>query len=577
MDTIASSFSFLKRSDFELIKFLLTVDSLNVATNVIEEPPISVRDISQLRLEINPTLNLHDSVLNLIRDGAGLIICMLHIIKNYESFGPLNAATFERVKGSQRKRLHSNFTMMVTPALDVRGWLLTDYMPDDIYQGIENQVLGYATSSCCLDTVSKDDVLETQIASLERVYCHPTYCNPVDINKYMRNLQTVLTDVTNQFELASDVNSSCIASTINDILFLCSLKNMLYRWRVLLQDLLAWTAYKADILLNDFMVLSLNIPTLLRYTCTLTEVASKIRGLNPFSAIYESQNEDPVDGDEPIKIQDLFYVYIRAYCKTVREIMDFSPDVHLDLEYMKYRMAIWKNRMTYSVLRHIPGEPDFSKTSAPSVNDPDMFPVGRTITLPRMVYPIYCTYTESVTDSNDTLNTSVVHSYAGNVLELLQDIYAQRPSGACQRPVSSISQCATTNQQQVACDVEMCTNDTPCQATGSSSSSMYMSTTRPCTSSSQFYQPPSRNTPGRTSGMTRQSGCQVPCDDVVMTETGTPTRTTTVSTTDSVFPRVRRISVGDSAYRVDEESVERVRRIMQKTILPKYLPKKHHR
>ncbi|UEH20488.1 protein U14 [Elephant endotheliotropic herpesvirus 2] len=577
MDQISSSFSFLKRSDRELIKFLLTVDSLNVAANIIEEPPFSVRDMSQLRLELNPTLNLHDSVLNLIRDGAELVICMLHIIKNYDSFGPLNAATFERVKGSQRSLLHTNSSMLLTPALDVKGWLVTDYMSDDIYQGIENQILQYATSSCALDTVNKDDVLETQLASLDRVYSHPTYCHPVDINKYMRNLQTVLTDVTDKFELATDVNRSCVASTVNDILFLCSLKNMLHRWRVLLQDLLAWTAFQADHLLNDFILLSLNLPTLFKFTCTLTEISSKIRAYNPFMALYESQDEDPVDGEGPIKIHDLFYVYMRSYCKLVREIMDFSPDVHLDLDYLKYRLSIWKNRQKYSVLRTISGEPDFSKTNAPSVNDPDMFPVGRAITLPRLVYPIYCTYTESVTDARDTLNSSTVHSYAGDVLEILRDIYAQRPSGGCQRPLPAIQQEITMNQQG-STDVEMClTNDTPYQATGSSSA---MYAPRPCISTSRPCRPPSRNMPGTSTGP-GPSGYQytlpVTCDDVVMTETSAPppTRPGGIGTPEPPFPRVRRISLGDSAYRVDEESVQRVRQIMQKSILPKYQPRKH--
>ncbi|UEH20598.1 protein U14 [Elephant endotheliotropic herpesvirus 6] len=575
MNSVPSSFLFLKPRDYEFMKFLLTVDSLRLAADIIEETPLSVRELSQLKLYLNPILNVHESLLRPIHDGAKIIITMLHVIQNYESLSNLNSSTIERVRGIQRNHLQSNYAMRVSPVLDVRGLLVTDYIDNDVFKSIEDQVLSSVTSTCGLDTVRPENNIERPILALERVYTHPTYIKPVNINKYMQILQTVFFETTDVFPLASDTNKSCVAATANDILFLCSLKNLAYNIRKTLQDTLGWIAYSGDGLLNDFMILGLQIPSIYRFVCDIVEVVSGMRRLNPFVSIYDMGSEDSENESGPVKIHDLYRVFIRAFCKIVREIMNVSPDTHLDIDYLTYRLSTWRCPRDYPCLQQIAGELDFSRTQAPSVEEPDMFPIGRPITLPRMVYPLSMSFTESVTDATDTLVASVSTPCIGIVFDVLRDLYTQRPP--CFRPPPQLSQ---SIQQACPSDVDMYPDDQPLQGTSSSGvssstpsfgySSLYTITQGPSTSRGA-------RTPGSTS-YTSSYSCRTPSsrppsnNDITMSEDAATPGPSTMANDSACPRRVRRVSIGESAYRVSEESLARVRRVLQENILPKYKP-----
>nr|WES72382.1 protein U14 [Elephantid betaherpesvirus 1]WNZ34516.1 phosphoprotein 85 [Elephant endotheliotropic herpesvirus 1A] len=572
MDSSASSFSLLKPRDYEFIKFILTVDSLRLASSVIEGPPLQPRELSQVQLELNPILNLHQSLLRPIQDGAKVIVCMLHALTKYDAVLNLTSSTIERVRGPQRSHMQSMYAMRVSPGLDVRGLLVTDYIDDDVYRSVEDQVLSSVTSMCGLDTVNPENDIERPIPWLENLYTHPTYVSGVSINRYMRILQTVMNDTSEIFQLSSDANRSCVASVVNDFLFLCSLKNLAYRLRKSVQDMFGWIVFSADLLLNDLMILGLQIPGIYRFVCDLIETVSGMRHLNPFMSIYDTRNDDTGNGEEPVKIQNLYRVFIKVLCKLVREIMNVSPDIYLDIDYIKYRLSTWSFPREYPCLQQIAGELDFSRTQAPSVEDPDMFPVGRPITLPRLVYPLCLSFTNSVTDASDTLVVSTSNPCIGTAFNVLQDLYNQRPP--CFRPPPQLSY---STQQSCSNDVEMCSNDQPLQG-GASSSGVSSSTSS--FGYSNLYtitQGPSYPSGTRTAGSTvTSSGLSYgsrppaapscPTNDITMSEdAATPGPSTGIAAP----RRVRRISIGESAYRVSEENIARVRRALESDILPK--------
>ncbi|AGE10018.1 tegument protein UL35 [Elephantid betaherpesvirus 1] len=571
MDSSASSFSLLKPRDYEFIKFILTVDSLRLASSVIEGPPLQPRELSQVQLELNPILNLHQSLLRPIQDGAKVIVCMLHALTHYEAFWNLNSSTIERVRGSQRNHIQSMYAMRVSPVLDVRGLLVTDYIDDNVYRSVEDQVLSSVTSICGLDTVNPENDIERPISCLENLYAHPTYVSGVDINRYMRILQTVMNDTSDVFQLSSDTNRSCVASVVNDFLFLCSLKNLCYRLRKLIQDVVGWIVFSADMLLNDLMILGLQIPPIYRFVCDLIEAVGGMRRLNPFTSIYDTRNDDTGNGEEPVKLQDLYRVFIRALCKLVREIMNVSPDTYLDIHYLKYRLSTWSSPREYPCLQQIAGELDFSRTQAPSVEDPDMFPVGRPVTLPRLVYPLCLSFTNSVTDASDTLVVSTSNPCIGTTFDVLRDLYNQRPP--CFRPPPQLSY---STQQSCSNDVEMYSNDQPLQG-GASSSGVSSST--PSFGYSSLYtitQGPSYPSGTRTAGsVTFSYGNRLsaapscPANDITMSEDAATPGPSAAMTAPGSVRRARRISIGDSAYRVSEENLARVRHVLEQDVLPK--------
>ncbi|UVZ34352.1 protein U14 [Elephant endotheliotropic herpesvirus 3B] len=425
---------FLRDEDYGFLMSVVTPECLVAITSLVEETPMSTRDLSQAFIELTAGMNLHPSVQKFIQDGISIIACMLHFLKNFQCYAPLAACTFDRLRTGQRRHLATEYARSVTSTVDVRLWLLQDFVTDEQYETAVNTILNAAVEFTGADVVQAQELACTGcFDGMQSYYQCPLYVRPPDLEQYVRSLRTVLTNTDAPLVLSTDSNYESVPAMINDILFLLSLKNMSFKWRSILTDQLAWISFRADQLVDDLVQIALQIPPCMKYVCNLIEMTSDIRTCDPFDtpppkpAERPSLRQGPEEIDPFDRLQNMAYVYIRSFFGCVRNMLQRMPGVHMDLDYGRYRLSTWRNPERYGVLQAAAHGNVFGRHPAPSIEDPDMY-CAETAVPPRLFYPIYDQHTNTTTDEHDIMNSNVVRAYVGNfndVRQLLHD--ATRP------------------------------------------------------------------------------------------------------------------------------------------------------
>ncbi|QOE74410.1 protein U14 [Elephant endotheliotropic herpesvirus 3A] len=440
---------FLRDEDYAFLMSLVTPECLVAITSLVEETPMSTRDLSQAFIELTAGMNLHPSIHNLIQHGISIIACMLHFLKNFQCYAPLSSCTFERLRSGQRRHLSTEFARNVTSSLDVRLWLLQDFVTDEQYEHIVNAILNAAVEFTGADVVHAQELACTGcFDGMEAYYQCPLYVRPPDLEQYVRSLRTVLLDTDAPLVLSTDSNYESVPCMINDILFLISIKHMSFKWRALLLDHLAWISYRADQIVDDLIQIGLQVPPCMKYVCNLVEMTSDIRTTDPFDTVPTKPAERPSMRQGPDEIhpfermQNLVYVYIRSFFGCVRNLLQRMPRLYMDLDYGRFRLSTWRNPERYAVLQTASHGNVFGRHPVPSIEDPDMYCPEAAVP-PRLFYPIYDQHTHTTTDENDIMNSNVVRAYIGNfndVRQLLHD--ATRPRDAtclARRPSTAAS------------------------------------------------------------------------------------------------------------------------------------------
>ncbi|ALM25969.1 protein U14 [Proboscivirus elephantidbeta4] len=439
----------LREQDFAFLMSLVTPESLTAIANVVEQPPLTARQLSELFVELTAGLNVHHSVASLIQHGISVISCMLHLVQNFQCYGPLSSCTFERVRNSQRRYLATEFARNVTSSMDtIRLWLLQDFVSDAQYETIVNSILTAATEFAGADVVYAEELAGTGLFDhMSGFYQCPLYVRPVDLTQYSRSLRTVTQDTDVPLILATD-SYDTTPNIINDILFLMSIKHMAYKWRSLLTDQITWLSFRADQLVDQMVLVGIQIPPCMKYVCNIMETVSEIRTFDPFNGPAPqgggdraSLRQGPEDIDPSEKLQNMVYIYTRSFFSFIRHMLERMPGVHVDLDYSRYRLSTWRNHDRYTVLQSGSQGGAFGTCGVPCLEDPDMF-CEEPCQPPRLFYPVYDQYTHTTTDEQDRMNTNVVRSYMGNykdIHELLEEARgAQGAQSSQQQPARQL-------------------------------------------------------------------------------------------------------------------------------------------